>query len=132
MSACINCSSTLSRFATKYCSNSCQQKYTYSVFIKQWLNNPHSVKITVNISRYILKYLFIKYKNACGRCGWGAIHPITNKVPLEVDHINGNSSDNRELNLILLCPNCHSLTSTFRNLNKGNGRVSRLKNYGKI
>lgn len=36
-------------------------------------------------------------------------------IPLELHHINGNHSDNREENLRLLCPNCHSLTPNFRN-----------------
>lgn len=32
-------------------------------------------------------------------------------------------------NLILLCPNCHSLTPTYKALNKGNGRHNRMKRY---
>ena len=35
-------------------------------------------------------------------------------IPLEVEHINGLTSDNREENLKLLCANCHALTSTYR------------------
>jgi hypothetical protein len=35
-------------------------------------------------------------------------------IPLELDHINGDSTDNRIDNLRILCPNCHALTDTYR------------------
>lgn len=34
---------------------------------------------------------------------------------LQLDHINGNHSDNRLENLRIVCPNCHSQTETFGN-----------------
>ena len=39
-------------------------------------------------------------------------------IPLELHHINGNNRDNRLENLLLLCPNCHALTDTYRGKNK--------------
>jgi hypothetical protein len=42
-------------------------------------------------------------------------HPM----PLELDHINGDRSDNRIENLRLLCPNCHALTDSYRGRNIG-------------
>lgn len=41
----------------------------------------------------------------------------------------GNYSNNLESNLILLCPNCHSLTSTYKGANRGHGRKERSKYY---
>ena len=43
-----------------------------------------------------------------------------------------NSEDyknNKESNLILLCPNCHSLTETYKGANLNNGRKMRTKYY---
>lgn len=46
-------------------------------------------------------------------------------ISLQLDHIDGNASNNMPDNLRLICPNCHSQTPTFGNRNKGNGRKSR-------
>lgn len=54
--------------------------------------------------------------------GWNKRHSVTQNVPLDIDHIDGNHKNNTENNLRLLCPNCHALTTNFKNLNKGNGR----------
>lgn len=52
------------------------------------------------------------FPNACAICALG---PEWNGSPLalQIDHINGDSADNRRENLRFLCPNCHSQTETF-------------------
>lgn len=50
-------------------------------------------------------------------------------IPLELDHIDGNSENNAEENLRLICPNCHALTPTYKNKNKGSGRHARRQRY---
>jgi 5-methylcytosine-specific restriction endonuclease McrA len=45
------------------------------------------------------------------------------QIPLELDHINGDSTDNSVDNLRLLCPNCHSLTPTWRGRNVNTGKT---------
>ena len=40
-------------------------------------------------------------------------------IPLELNHINGDNSDNRLDNLELLCPNCHAQTDSYRGKNHG-------------
>ena len=122
MNICLFCKKPISKNSQKYCSNNCQKDYEYKNYIKSWRLNKDFGKRTVNISKHIKRYLLDKYKGKCVSCGWSKRHPLTNKVPLEVDHINGNAHDNFEDNLRLLCPNCHSLTNNFRNLNRGKGR----------
>jgi len=57
----------------------------------------------------------------CERCGWAERAP-DGRLPLELDHINGDKTDNRLENLRILCPNCHALQPTHRGLNKRSRR----------
>ncbi len=47
------------------------------------------------------------------------------KIPLEVDHINGVHTDNRIENLRFLCPNCHAQTDTYKGKNIKNKEHSK-------
>lgn len=53
----------------------------------------------------------------CELCGW-AERASDGRIPVELDHINGDRTDNRLENLRVLCPNCHALQPTHRGLNQ--------------
>lgn len=53
----------------------------------------------------------------CEECGWNK-RSKDGRLPLELDHINGDSTDNRLENLRILCPNCHCLKPTHRGRNR--------------
>jgi hypothetical protein len=64
------------------------------------------------------RLIAVKLKPAfCEECGW-ARRSKDGRLPLELDHINGDSNDNRIENLRILCPNCHSLKPTHRGRNR--------------
>src|SRR3989344_4815550 len=112
--SCIGCSTDLlKRHQKKYCSNKCQMKYQHGLWVEGWQGGKMNgnIGITVrNFSKHLKIYLINKFKNKCCICGWNKKHPITGVVPVEIDHIDGNSENNLEKNLRLLCPNCHALT----------------------
>jgi 5-methylcytosine-specific restriction endonuclease McrA len=51
----------------------------------------------------------------CGLSIWQGI-----KLPLELHHKNGNHLDNSYDNLMILCPNCHSIQDGNSGANVGN------------
>jgi hypothetical protein len=133
---CTHCGVILKdRYKIKFCSNKCQCDYQYNLFINNWKLKARvgNVGVTTSaMSAHIRRYLLCKNDMAgCSLCGWNKVHSITKRIPLEIDHIDGNAENNSEENLRLICPNCHSLTPHFRNLNKGKGRKWRTNKYKK-
>lgn len=127
---CLSCDKPINKL-NKYCSQQCHQDYQYKEKIRQWLNEEISGTRKGGCCDWIRRYLFEKYDNKCSRCGWGEINPYS-KTPLpalEIEHIDGNSENNKEENLTLLCPNCQALTPTYKALNIGNGRRTYMEKY---
>ena len=124
---CLNCGKKLSNsknYSHKYCSNECQHEYEYKQWVEKYKQDNSIAKSTRwgAIPHTLRRYIFEKFESKCCLCNWSEINPYTNTIPLEIDHIDGNAENNSEENLRLICPNCHSLTPTYRGANRGHGR----------
>lgn len=110
----------------QYCSAKCNGAVKRLAKIESWLSGEWdgSANRDGELAIPIKTYLKEKAGFQCTLCGWDKINPITGKCPLDVDHIDGNSSNNHPSNLQVICPNCHSLTPTYKALNMGKGRAS--------
>jgi Zn finger protein HypA/HybF involved in hydrogenase expression len=116
---CINCGVEVKKANTqgKYCSNKCQADHRLNVSIQNGTAKHRTLK------RYLVK----TSGNKCWTCG---ITNWNNKpIVMELEHIDGNSTNNNLDNLSLICPNCHSQTPTYKAKNIGNGRHSRRQRY---
>lgn len=108
----------------KFCSLACQQEGQYRLYVERWLKGEETGGSSNGVSKYVRRYLIEIRGEKCEVCNWNEAHPITGRIPIEVHHRN-DSSDHSIDNLMLLCPNHHSLTPSFRALNKGKGRSYR-------
>ena len=124
---CLNCNE-LTTIPNKFCSVSCHQDYLHKQWVADWLAGKLTGTNYSSYSTHIKKYLIDTYGNNCSKCGWDAINPKTSKVPIQLDHRDGDWTNNDPNNVRLLCPNCHSLTPTFGGLNRGKGRKYRYAN----
>lgn len=101
----------------------------YSHFTgKCWNQNPHNPVYVKKYTPHLCEHSSLSSANAkalvyklgiknnkcecCGLSEWQG-KPLV----CELHHINGDSTDNRIENLIILCPNCHSQTDNFRSRN---------------
>jgi 5-methylcytosine-specific restriction endonuclease McrA len=105
-----------------FCSNECQQIFKIKKNITEWVNGTHKPS-----PQSIRRYLLLLKNHKCEICGtvlWNDI-PVT----LEVDHIDGDSTNNVITNLRLICPNCHAQTDTYKSKNRGKGRSHRRQRW---
>lgn len=82
-----------------------------SVSLQDILENKIYIR-SQSVKNKLIKAGIFKYQCMNSKCNlkeW-----LGNTLVLELDHIDGNRKNNNLVNLRLLCPNCHSQTSTWR------------------
>lgn len=110
---CKTCGKKLSRHGQEYCI-----KCKFVILIRSHIKLKNPI-----CGKQLKKYLLITRGHICNKCKltkW-MDHPI----PLETHHKDGDSTNNEEENLELLCKNCHAFTDTYGIKNKGKGRKNR-------
>jgi len=131
---CVQCNKRL-KSGIKYCSPECGVLYRKSDTIQKWLSGEWDATVQSGLAASIRNYLLEQAKYTCTSTtcavpgGFQEINPVTGKCPLTVNHIDGDSRNNRPENLEVLCPNCHALTPNFGALNKNSTRTYRKKYY---
>lgn len=125
---CLSCKKEVIGKGRVYCSSECQWTHTYDENIRKWKSGEiEGINAAEGLRSWLRRYLLDKADNQCSECGWCKVNPTTGKIPLQIDHVDGNYKNNTEENLRVLCPCCHSLTPTYGALNIGNGREKRRK-----
>ena len=126
---CLGCENTFIQtkisYRKKFCSIKCQQALARQEAMKLLVDG----KLTKLKNPSLRRLLIEKFSAKCMECGWDKVNPHTGKCPIELEHIDGNSENNVLENLKLLCPSCHSLTATYKGLNRGKGRHKRRQRY---
>lgn len=80
--------------------------------LQKYLNTPFDELGMENRRRRVLE----EQKFCCAKCGISEWQGV--KITLELEHKDGINTNNRRDNLEGLCPNCHSITDTWRGRNK--------------
>lgn len=124
---CLNCKKDIPLKNLYYCNNKCQGEYEAKQIVEKWKNGliNGGGKSKEDLSDPIRRYIFDKHNHECSECNWNEVNKFTGLIPLQIHHIDNDPRNNKEENLVLLCPNCHSLTDNFGSRNKGKGRKIR-------
>ncbi len=122
---CLSCSAVVTKThqnTGKYCNLTCQADHRRTLRNIQ-IEEGH----WINAGR-MKAYLKEKHGDRCQavNCAWDY---DKQHIRSELEHIDGDSTNTTLSNCMLICPNCHSLTPTYKGKNKGNGRHARRQRY---
>lgn len=89
---CLRCGKPISGAGYLYCGKSCASAHRADKFAENLLSN--SPGIGQSSPAAVRRHLIKLGGESCEECGWNKRHSITGRVPLEVDHVDGNYKNN--------------------------------------
>lgn len=115
-----NCKICTNKISPKqnYCSNACQLEDRFNT-VTLPLIEAGMVWVPNTLKRYLRKC----GATSCAICTLSQW--MGQELTLQIDHIDGDATNNFPSNLRMICPNCHSQTPTWTGRNRGFGRKSR-------
>jgi len=106
----------------------CQTHKNIESLICDWLNGDNEATLSgrhQSTALWVKKMLVWIRGDRCEECGFDEKHPTFGTSIIQMDHRDGNSTNNLIENLRLLCPNHHAMTDTYGSRNKAVGRHHR-------
>lgn len=122
-SLCLVCGNTVKRNSSKFCSVTCSAFHRHQSLVFKCIDKQEVICSPGKV-RGILISIRGHQCSVCLLSEWNSL-----PIPLEADHIDGNSDNNLLSNLRLICCNCHAQTTTYKGKNMGKGRHYRRKRY---
>lgn len=130
---CRRCGDLVNELENDYCSVGCSYGWplgikTSSDYLTAWLKgevtgSTERGELVNTVERYIRDQLDTEC-SICHITDWRGV-----PVPLVLDHIDGNSTNNTKENLRLVCGNCDMQLPTYKAKNRGSGRHYRRQRY---
>lgn len=83
---------------------------------EKWTKNLLQEEFSTLKFERLRQRVFIEQDKKCNKCKLSTW--LNEPITFELEHKDGNNKNNKRENLEALCPNCHSLTKTWRGRNK--------------
>jgi hypothetical protein len=98
-----------------------ERELRFRTRLLEWLSCP--IPNDTFKPRFVKEALVSLRGERCEQCG---------SEPVQLEHRDGNFTNNTPENVALLCPTCHSKTPTYAGRNRGHGRKTRTERDQKL